>query len=88
MECPCGSRLCYVMHYFENYLGSFVVLGVASFKLDLMKGLCSVNRTLILTTNRKFKFEYAWPALFPLPSTQTDVWFMSVFLSDVTNDHI
>jgi hypothetical protein len=34
------------------------------------------------------KFGYAWPALFPLPSAQTDVCFMTVFLSNVTNDHI
>ena len=55
MECFCGSRPCYVMYYFENYFGSFVVLGVALVKLYLMKGLFSVNQTLILTTNHKFK---------------------------------
>ena len=58
----CGSP-CYVVYYFENYFGSFVVLGIASFKLDLTKVLCSVNQILILTMNRKFKFGYEWPAL-------------------------
>ena len=63
MECLCGSRSSYVMYCFENYSGSFVVLGVASVNLRLMKGLCSVNQTLILITNRKCKFAYGWPAL-------------------------